>query len=87
MQMAMVAMIAPWFCILRCLAATWLGLGFHFSPNSLLLQAGVSLGQASVLAARDRCQMEYQTVYCWGSECNFRSGRLGVGWCGRLLGL
>ena len=27
MQMAMVAMIAPWFCILRCLAATWLGDG------------------------------------------------------------
>lgn len=30
MQMAMVAMIAPWFCILRCLAATRLGWGFHY---------------------------------------------------------
>ena len=26
-----------------------------------------------------------QTVYCRGSECNLRPGRLGVGWCGRLL--
>ena len=85
------------------------------------VQAGVSLGQASVLAARDRCQMEYKTeqftvgvlnatldlaalvlvgaVGFLGSEMvlspvvshclrlsPFMWG-VGVGWCGRLLGL
>ena len=79
-------------------------------------QAGVSLGQASVLAARDRCQMEYKqfTVgvlnatldlaalvlvgvvgflgsdFCLVSRCLRVSPfmwRVGVGWCGRHLGL
>ena len=86
------------------------------------VQAGVSLGQASVLAARDRCQMEYKkkeqftvgvlnatldlaalvlvgVVGFLGSEVvlspvvshclrlsPFMWG-VGVGWCGRLLGL
>ena len=32
----------------------------------LFVQAGVSLGQASVLAARDRCQMEYKKQFTVG---------------------
>ena len=84
------------------------------------VQAGVSLGQASVLAARDCCQMEYKKQFTVGvlnatldlaalvlvgvvgflgsevvlspvvSRClrlsPFMWG-VGVGWCGRLLGL
>ena len=47
---------------------TWQGISFF--PKQFTVQAGVSLGQASVLAAGDRCQMEYKkiTVYCWGSQ-------------------
>ena len=33
------------------------------------------------------CAVFSQTIYSWGAECNLRPGRLGVGWCGRLLGL
>ena len=32
----------------------------RFFPKQFTVQAGVSLGQASVLAAHDRCQMEYK---------------------------
>ena len=39
------------------------------------VQAGVSLGQASVLAARDRCQMEYSS-FSYGVLANIGSGAM-----------